>query len=675
MFEDPFGIVGTTIDGKYQVLTVIGEGGFGVVYRGVHLTLEQPIAVKCLRVPPHFNAQARQVFFDRFRAEGKHLARIGHHPAIVRVYDFGVVASNGAQAIPYLVLEWLAGRDLQQLMAERQALGLPPFSEPEAVSLLRPAIDAIRLAHAQGIVHRDLKPANLFLSETSEGRALKVLDFGIAKAVHEGHRVSELSTQTLRGFGSFSPLYGAPEQFRPDRYGSTGPWTDVHALGLVLTELVAGRRAYGSADPADLVQAATSPVRPTPRRLGANVSEQLEQLCAKALALMPTDRFGDAGETLRALDQLSCVGAEGVRASAARSATVEAAPAAIAPEAQPTGAFIAGQGLGLERSAQPGADAAPVVEPTRAQAPVHRTIPDGPGGVVPTRAQGPNPMGGLTEKAEPALAAWGQRGSEPTVPAAPMGPGDSTARRARRRWLLATGLGVLLLAGAVTLLAIWPSSPLARGISAGRGASSDGAAREPSVAITADFLREHDWWVTFHFNEPVDGVEYQRSGDAPFVDVPVAAWEAYEGAGRRRAVIRTDLQGRMTLRVRYRPHATPTIVRGPFEVIFDEREQAVASCKENIRTFPTWPIFRRESGRLVCSFAVVVQYKYGLRAIRFGLDRDLPDRALHFTPRLAREIDKGDETEVTLPEGTRSVVVELEFLDGATQRKSFPVRL
>lgn len=93
---------------------------------------------------------------------------------------------------------------------------------------------------------------------------LKVLDFGIAKAMQEGETATQLATRTSSGFSAFSPQYGAPEQFRAKRYGATGPWTDVHALGLILTELVSGRRALVGEEHADFHECSTAERRPTP---------------------------------------------------------------------------------------------------------------------------------------------------------------------------------------------------------------------------------------------------------------------------------------------------------------------------------------------------------------------------------------------------------------------------
>ncbi|MCC6527979.1 MAG: serine/threonine protein kinase, partial [Polyangiaceae bacterium] len=296
--HDVFGLLGTTIDGAYRVDGLVGEGGFGIVYRGFHLAFEHDVAVKCLKVPGHFTADAQRLFFEKFRDEGKLLSKLSSaHLAIVRVFHFGVAKSGSGALVPYLVLEWLDGRDLEAELAERRA----PYGEREAVALLRPALEAIAIAHKMGIAHRDLKPANLFITRTPTGTTLKVLDFGIAKAMQEGETATRVATRTSSGFSAFSPQYGAPEQFFSKRYGATGPWTDVHALGLILTQLVTGRVALDGEEQQELYEAATSAERPTPRSRAALVSDAFEAVCARALARMPKERFQDAGELLAAL--------------------------------------------------------------------------------------------------------------------------------------------------------------------------------------------------------------------------------------------------------------------------------------------------------------------------------------------------------------------------------------
>ncbi len=216
--DDIFGLRGTTIAGKYRADEVVGEGGFGVVYRGVRESFEDHVAVKCLKIPSEFTQEARQLFLQRFREEGKHLAKLcKEHLSIVQVYDFGETRTRAGVVVPYLVMEWLEGRNLEDVLLER---GGRPFSEAEAVALLRPAIEAIGKAHGLGIAHRDIKPANLFLS----GERVKVLDFGIAKAMQEGETATHQAKRTRntniagrRVVASARREAGAPAAALPDR--------------------------------------------------------------------------------------------------------------------------------------------------------------------------------------------------------------------------------------------------------------------------------------------------------------------------------------------------------------------------------------------------------------------------------------------------------------------------
>ncbi len=298
--DDPFDLVGQVIENRYRVDAAIGEGGFGVVYRGWHLSFEHEVAIKCLKTPRHFTAQGQHIFIEKFREEGKLLSRLSQHPSIVRIYDYGTTSSRDT-SVPYMVLEWLVGEPLDQWCLRRAGAPLP---ENEAIALLRPAIDGLAFAHAHGIAHRDIKPANIFVLPGAGARSAstKLLDFGIAKAMQEGETATQRSTHTSSGFSAFSPGHGAPEQFRSKKFGATGPWTDVHAMGLVLTELMTGRPPFDGEEDADFLLAAIDEHRPTPRARGADVSDKLERVCVKALALMPAERFRDASELRAALD-------------------------------------------------------------------------------------------------------------------------------------------------------------------------------------------------------------------------------------------------------------------------------------------------------------------------------------------------------------------------------------
>jgi formylglycine-generating enzyme required for sulfatase activity len=301
--DDVFELLGTIINGKVRVDELVGEGGFAVVYRGFHLTFEQPVAVKCLKLPMALDETMSATFSQKLQEEGKMLFLLSQHTSIVRVLDIGELQTRRAR-VPYLELEWLDGINLDVMMARRNGEGLGPLTESEVLSLLRPAVDAIALAHRMGIAHRDLKPSNLVLANTVQGEVLKVLDFGVAKAMQEGEAWAARTTHTSSGFHAFSPRHGAPEQFRARMFGATGPWTDVHALGLVMTELVAGRPAMIGSDFADYYDQSMSVTRPTPRACGASVSDGFETLCCRCLAREPELRFQDAGELLAAMDAL-----------------------------------------------------------------------------------------------------------------------------------------------------------------------------------------------------------------------------------------------------------------------------------------------------------------------------------------------------------------------------------
>lgn len=299
---DTFGLTGTVLDGRYQIDTVIGEGGFGVVYRGKHLSLQHPIAIKCLKTPAHFSPQAQETFFSKFREEGQLLSRLRDCPGIVHVHDFGITHARTNQSIPYLVLEWLDGVTLEAHLAQRRAHNQGVLSFSDAISLLAPVFDALAFAHRMKIAHRDIKPANIFLANTARGLTIKVLDFGIAKAMQELDSAQQAATGTGSGFSAFSPAYGSPEQFFSKRYGATGPWTDVHALALILVELLTGRPALQGDDMAELLISATAVHRPTPRQRGVWLPDAIEAVITHALAIVPNQRYANAEqfyETLR----------------------------------------------------------------------------------------------------------------------------------------------------------------------------------------------------------------------------------------------------------------------------------------------------------------------------------------------------------------------------------------
>jgi eukaryotic-like serine/threonine-protein kinase len=291
-------LVGRTLQDKYRIDRVVGEGGFGVVYAGRHLTLDIAVAVKALLFQRDQSREQRAMLLSRFSDEAQILARL-RHPNIVSVLDFGIVEDDALGAIPWLVLEWCEGETLDaELRRRRTASPRPtPRSIDEAWSLMRPIIDAIAYGHALGVAHRDLKPSNVMLVPCRTGVSPRVVDFGIAKRLEDNTDSGSGETLTNSGAAMFTPGYAAPEQVAMVR---TGPWTDVHALGLIFTEMLTDQKPYPRQT--GLV-AAVDPQRPTPAQFGRDVGA-LEAVLAKAVALRPGERHPDAEAFLDELDGL-----------------------------------------------------------------------------------------------------------------------------------------------------------------------------------------------------------------------------------------------------------------------------------------------------------------------------------------------------------------------------------
>src|SRR5215472_5756046 len=213
---DPFGLTGQVIESQYCVEQPIGEGGFSVVYKGHHLGLNEPVAIKCLKLQaqPYLDSPTIESFLNRFRDESRIMYRLSQgNLDIVRAISSGSAVSPLLNTlVPYMVLEWLDGHSLGYDFRERRAQGKTGRTLEEVIDLFDPAATAIAYAHSQGVVHRDIKPGNLFLTHTRDGRRLKVLDFGLAKILDEGIGFAP-TAQTIGAVTICSPSYGAPEQF------------------------------------------------------------------------------------------------------------------------------------------------------------------------------------------------------------------------------------------------------------------------------------------------------------------------------------------------------------------------------------------------------------------------------------------------------------------------------
>jgi serine/threonine protein kinase len=287
--------VGIRLDGKYDVHSVVAEGGFGVVYRATHRTLQKPVAIKVLKTPPSLPDSSRKEFIDKFVFEARTIARL-EHPGIVRILDFGGGLLPSGGAAPWIVLEWIDGQPLDAVLDSRRGRG--GLAPTDALALLRPVFEALAVAHDEGVAHRDLKPANVMLARTRQGIEPKLLDFGIAKEMANDEAFPSGATATRTVLRAFTLAYASPEQLGGTR---TGPWTDVHALALLLVEALTDFPPLNGEDNTTLTIDALSPVRPTPAKCGLDVGSW-EPVIARALALRPTERFQNAREFLAALD-------------------------------------------------------------------------------------------------------------------------------------------------------------------------------------------------------------------------------------------------------------------------------------------------------------------------------------------------------------------------------------
>jgi serine/threonine protein kinase len=284
---DPAALVGETLDQRYRVEDVLGEGGMGIVVRAHHLALDQPVAIKLMR------SDAEPTWPRRFIREARASARIDSEH-VVRVFDVGCLDDG----TPFLVMELLEGRDLEAVVADGQ------LAIEDAVRYGLHVCDALRAAHALGIVHRDVKPANLFLTRRADGSpCIKLLDFGISKEP-EQLASEQLAPRSLTGVHAVlgSPQFMSPEQLASSR--DVDPRADLWSLGATLFELLTLEHAFPGESLAELC---TAIMRDAPRRLRDYRPEappELEDALVRCLTKDPDERVGSAEELAALLAQV-----------------------------------------------------------------------------------------------------------------------------------------------------------------------------------------------------------------------------------------------------------------------------------------------------------------------------------------------------------------------------------
>jgi len=282
--NDP--LIGRKLDGRYEVVGRLGEGGVGVVYRGRQTQLGRFVAIKVLQQ----DAAASPEWRRRFEREARALSALAH-PNVVPVTDSGI--DNG---VPFLVMELLQGKTLADLLKKG------PLPLDRALDIARQLLRGLAFAHGKGIVHRDLKPANVFLQALPDQTDhVRLLDFGMAKFLDGSTSRSIAETQTRAGAVFGTPAYMSPEQAKG---GTIDARTDVYASGALLFELLAGRRPFVEDTPESVVMAhLTQPVPSLAKvRPALAAAPQFQPLVERAMAKKPSARFKDAGAMLAALD-------------------------------------------------------------------------------------------------------------------------------------------------------------------------------------------------------------------------------------------------------------------------------------------------------------------------------------------------------------------------------------
>ncbi len=306
--------IGDVIDGKYRVVRALGEGGMGVVFEATHLRMGQRVAIKVLKPSAARTADV----LSRFDREARAACRLnGRHAA--RVLDVVITADH----LPYMVMEYLEGRDLQCELERRRV-----FPVDEAVDYVLQACRGMAEAHDIGVVHRDLKPSNLFLCDEGDRRVVKILDFGISKILDEASKLT--STELTVG----TPLYMSPEQVRSAR--TVDARTDVWALGIILYELLSGRPPWVGSAPSVAAAIVTDPPPPLSEFRG-DVPAGIQAAIERALAKKVDERFAGVRELATALtDVCPSVGDLGrVSLESARRAAAGARPDLIAAGSDP----------------------------------------------------------------------------------------------------------------------------------------------------------------------------------------------------------------------------------------------------------------------------------------------------------------------------------------------------
>ncbi|GAA0564017.1 Stk1 family PASTA domain-containing Ser/Thr kinase [Paractinoplanes ferrugineus] len=263
------------LGGRYQVGELLGYGGMAEVHKGRDLRLGRDVAIKMLRTDLARDA----TFQERFRREAQNSAAL-NHPAIVAVYDTGEEISSTGEKLPFIVMEFVNGRTLKEVLAEEQRL-----QPRRALEITADICAALEFSHRHGIIHRDIKPGNVMITQNGQ---VKVMDFGIARALASG---ATTMTQTSAVIGTAQ--YLSPEQARGE---SVDARSDVYAAGCVLFELLVGHPPFVGDSPVSVAYQHVREEPKAPSDVNPDVPRDLDAIVLKALAKNPMNRYQSAQE-------------------------------------------------------------------------------------------------------------------------------------------------------------------------------------------------------------------------------------------------------------------------------------------------------------------------------------------------------------------------------------------
>lgn len=278
--------VGATIGGKYRVRRLLGHGGMGSVYEADDPAIGRTVAIKVL----HGHLADDGVALTRFQREARMAASVGH-PHVVEVLDVGV-EPGGA---PYIVMEYVRGKSLSKALRDGG-----PLAPERAADIAGQILDGLSALHDRGVVHRDLKPENVLLT-ARQGRSdfVKLLDFGVATYVEGVQDVSHVQDLTPSGRAMGTPHYASPEQINGS--GGRDARVDLYAAGVILYEMLTGRRPFWAPSFLDLCRAILDQDPPPMRVFRTDVPAELEEVVRRALAKDPEARWPHARAMLEAL--------------------------------------------------------------------------------------------------------------------------------------------------------------------------------------------------------------------------------------------------------------------------------------------------------------------------------------------------------------------------------------